>query len=64
MPKNARDNLAKFFYDCAKVSFAVLVVGNIVRSPLIFQNIIWGGVSTLLFVIFGLIIDFIPTKEK
>lgn len=33
MKQTTQDNLARFFYDCGKVGFAVLVIGVVARKP-------------------------------
>ena len=63
MKKHLRDNLAKFFYDGGRVSLAVLVIGLIARGHASSFELIFGGVFTLIFVLFGVIIDVIPVKE-
>jgi len=64
MKKNARDNLAKFFYDGARVSLAVLVIGLMARGPFVPFDLLWGILLTLTFMGFGVTIDFIPVKEE
>ncbi len=64
MKKNARDNLAKFFYDAAKLSLAILVFGVLARQPIPWSALAIGVVMTLSFIGFGVIIDFIPAKEN
>ena len=63
MKKHLRDNLAKFFYDGGRVSLAVLVIGLMARGPFSPFELIYGAVFTLIFLLFGVIIDLIPVKE-
>lgn len=64
MKKNARDNLAKFFYDAAKLSLAILVFGVLARQPIPWIALIVGVILTLLFIGFGVIFDFVPVQEE
>lgn len=64
MRKNARDNLAKFFYDAAKLSLAILVFGVLARQPIPWPALTVGIVLTLLLMGFGVIVDFVPVKEE
>jgi len=64
MPKNLRDNLAKFFYDAARVSLTVLVIGLVARGAFSLSDLVPGTVMTLTFVIFGITVDFVPTKGE
>lgn len=64
MKKNARDNLAKFFYDAARLSLAVLVIGLIARPPFKALDLILGITFTLSFMGVGIMIDFVPVEEK
>ena len=64
MRKNARDNISKFFYDSAKVSFAVLVIGGLARTPAPFLELVVGFLITLILAIFGIIMDFVPVTEN
>lgn len=57
MKTNTRDNVAKFIYDCAKVAFTVLVIGPIIRRPLVLTDLGWGAAFTLTLVASGVIID-------
>ena len=63
MKTNTRDNVAKFFYDCAKLTFAVLVIGVIARKPFVQIEAMWGGAYTMGLFIAGIIIDQLKTKE-
>ncbi len=64
MKKNVRDNLAKFFYDAAKLSLAILVFGVLARQPIPWTTLVFGIVLTLMLVGIGTIIDFVPIKEE
>ncbi len=57
MKKNTRDNVARFLYDCGKVTFAVLVVGVVARKPFIPVDMVWGLTATLTLFILGIIMD-------
>ena len=57
MKTSTLENLAKFFYDSGKVSFAVLVIGVIARKPFASSDLLWGSVLTLLFLFIAIIID-------
>jgi hypothetical protein len=62
---NLRDNLAKFFYDCGKLTFAMLVIGGFTRIPFRLGDQILGFAFTLILVVVGIIIDsWILTKEE
>ena len=64
MKKNARDNLAKFFYDGGKVSVTILVIGHVARHSLSWFSFMAGIFVTLLFLTFGVIIDYVPVKGE
>ena len=64
MRKNARDNLAKFFYDAAKLSLAILVFGVLAKQPIPWIALTASFILTLILVGFGVIVDFIPAKEE
>lgn len=57
--KSRRENLGKFFYDLAKLTFAGLVIGGIVSFTPDVENIhtayrvIVGGASTIIFAWIG-----------
>lgn len=53
----ATENLSKFFYDCAKVTFAVLIVGALTRKPLPAVDLLFGFCFTALLVIVALVIE-------
>lgn len=57
MKINTRDNVAKFFYDSGKVTFAILVVGVFARKPFASSDATWGAIFTLILVLLGVIID-------
>lgn len=63
MRKNARDNLAKFFYDAAKLSLAILVFGALSRQPIPWTAVVCGFGLTLILAGIGVSIDFVPVKE-
>ena len=62
MKTNIRDNLARFFYDVAKLSVGVLVLGAITRRPFLFLDVVVGVIGAFLFIGAGVIIDSIPEK--
>ncbi len=64
MKKNARDNLAKFFYDCGKVSYAVLVVGILAKGIFSLSEFLPGIVSTLILAAFGFILDLVLVEDE
>ena len=64
MRKTARDNLSKFFYDGGKITLAVLVVGVIARRPFILSDLLSGLLFTLIFIVIGVTVDFVPAKES
>lgn len=64
MRKNARDNLARFFYDAAKLSLAILVFGVLARQPISWSALAVGIAVTLSLIGFGVTIDFAPIQEK
>ena len=47
------ENLAKFFYDCGKVSFAVMVIGVLTHKPFEPWDLFWGVLLTLTLAIIG-----------
>lgn len=57
--RSRRENLGKFFYDLAKLTFAGLVIGGIVSFSPDFENVntlyrvFFGGISTVLFARIG-----------
>lgn len=57
--RSRRENLGKFFYDLAKLTFAGLVIGSIVSLTPDFENIntlyrvFLGGISTVIFARIG-----------
>ena len=57
MKTNTLENCAKFFYDCGKVTFAVLVVGVITRKPFVMIDLAWGIVFTLILFSIGVILN-------
>lgn len=57
MRGNALENSAKFFYDCAKVSFAVLVIGVMAQKPFVTADLIGGVALTLTLFLLGVILD-------
>lgn len=57
------DNAAKFFYDCGKLSFAVLVVGVVAHKPISISDLIVGTVTTLFFLFCGLTINEATVKS-
>ncbi len=60
--KSRRENLGKFFYDLAKLTFAGLVVGGIVSLKpdtdisIDLYRVVIGGISTIIFARIGNII--------
>ena len=65
MKINARDNIAKFFYDCGKVAFTVLVIGVMAKKPLIPADALLGLTYTFILFIMGVRMDHMDTvKEK
>ena len=63
MNKNLRDNLAKFFYDGAKITLAVLVIGLLARPPFVLTDLLTGIFLTLIFLGIAAIIDIVKPKE-
>ncbi len=63
MRKHLRDNLARFFYDSARVSFAVMVIGVLVRKPLPLDELTAGVVFTLTFAGVGVIMDLLEVES-
>ena len=59
-----RDNLAKFFYDCGKLTFAVLVVGGFTRNPFNVRDFWWGVGFTLAILAVGVTIDLVTVKKE
>ena len=57
MKKKIADNLAKFFYDCSKLSFAVLVIGVFAKKPFAFSETFFGLSVTLILASTGATID-------
>ena len=56
--KEQKDNNAKFCYDIAKIVFALIVIGQIAESEeFILVKLIIGFVVTIIFYIFGNLID-------
>lgn len=64
MRKNARDNLAKFFYDAAKLSLAILVFGVLARQPILLRALASSVTLTLTLLAIGVSIDFVPTIRE
>jgi hypothetical protein len=64
MRKNARDNLARFFYDSGKISLAVLVIGVIARQPFVGKDLISGILVTLTLIMIGVIFDHVPEEKS
>ncbi|MBI3323203.1 MAG: hypothetical protein HYZ95_01915 [Candidatus Omnitrophica bacterium] len=62
MKEKVADNLGKFFYDCGKVSFAVLVIGVLAKKPFLLPEFLLGILVTLSLLGTGVIID--ATKEE
>lgn len=57
MRKDTRDNVARFSYDCGKVSFAVMIIGVIVQKPFVARDLIWGIAFTLTLLLFSIILN-------
>ena len=57
MKINTRDNLSRFLYDCGKVTFAILVVGVLIRKPFVVTDLLSGTIFTLTFLILGITLD-------
>ena len=57
MRQTVADNLGKFFYDCGKVSFAVLVIGVLAKKPFVLFEFILGVLVTLILLGTGVTID-------
>ncbi|MBW8050541.1 MAG: hypothetical protein FVQ77_09420 [Cytophagales bacterium] len=56
--KEQKDNNAKFCYDIAKINFALFIIGPITKpEEFNFLIVIWGFVVTIIFYIFGNLID-------
>lgn len=64
MRKNARDNLARFFYDAAKLSLAILVFGVLARQPIPWSALTVGVALTWILFVIGVIFDFVPVQEE
>ena len=62
--RNARDNLAKFFYDSAKVSFAILVIGLLARPKFSFLGLLAGFFFTFVLLTIGVTIDSVALEES
>ena len=62
MKKKFADNLSKYFYDCGKIAFAVLVIGVIARRPLNWVDLSMGALTSLTLVAIGATLDLFPTK--
>ncbi len=57
MKKKVADNLGKFFYDCGKLSFALLVIGVLSKKPFVLWELVFGIAFTMLFLAAGVTID-------
>ena len=64
MNKHIRDNLAKFFYDTAKLCMAILVLGLVTHQPFPMKLFAGGIVLTLIFLSSGVMMDSVVIKEK
>ena len=51
------DLMSKFFMDCGKLSFAVLVIGVIAHKPFVLGDFLWGTGLTLILFFFGVILN-------
>jgi len=56
MRVDTKENICKYFYDCGKISFAVLVIGVLAQKPVQRGNLIWGALMTLTLFGIGIII--------
>ncbi|MCB9799173.1 MAG: hypothetical protein H6757_00260 [Candidatus Omnitrophica bacterium] len=57
MKKILGDNLSKFFYDCGKVSFAMLVIGILTKKPFVTLDLFFAMGFTMLLVLTGVVIN-------
>ncbi len=56
--ENQKDNLAKFFYDIAKIDFAALLIARLSKFPeLTILDFIWGILATIIPLIGALILN-------
>ena len=63
MKTSIRDNLARFFYDTAKLSMGVLVLGVITKRPFPVVDLILGIGLTLIFLGAGVKIELDSERE-
>ncbi|PIU83570.1 MAG: hypothetical protein COS68_03315 [Elusimicrobia bacterium CG06_land_8_20_14_3_00_38_11] len=57
MTGKQRESLAKYLYDISKINFTVLVLGQIISQKFILWIFITGMVSTIIFLIFGYLLE-------
>jgi len=63
MQQKIADNLARFFYDCGKVTFAVLVIGVLTKKPFALGDLVFGLALTLTLMLAGVMIDWFKEGE-
>ncbi len=57
MTKKQRESVAKYLYDISKGFFLITVVGNIAKGEFNLLSIVVGVIATLLFFLWGYMIE-------